>query len=159
MSAAGVSGAVGYLEQLGMLRRERERGSRRDVYVIEDDAWHDAMMRHDQLYGDRGSLEHALTARPDAPAHRGCADREPAGSARERGELGQALSVAEPDLAAPRRDRLLEHPRLGPARQPAGPPSCAEPGSASTSSTAAWSPPVTTVERSRQIAAWSAAAS
>jgi DNA-binding transcriptional regulator GbsR (MarR family) len=51
VSPAGVSGAVGYLEQLGMLRRERERGSRRDVYVVDDDAWHDAMMRHDQLYG------------------------------------------------------------------------------------------------------------
>ena len=40
-----------YLAQLGMLRRERERGSRRDVYVVDDDAWHGAMMRHDQLYG------------------------------------------------------------------------------------------------------------
>ena len=72
VSAAGVSGAVGYLEQLGMLRRERERGSRRDVYVVDDDAWHDAMMRHDQLYGPiKASLEHALTAlgeRPRAPA-------------------------------------------------------------------------------------------
>jgi predicted transcriptional regulator len=71
VSAAGISGAVGYLEQLGMLRRERERGSRRDVYVVDDDAWHDAMMRHDQVYGPiRASLEHALSALgPDAPAH------------------------------------------------------------------------------------------
>jgi predicted transcriptional regulator len=71
VSAAGISGAVGYLEQLGMLRRERERGSRRDVYVVDDDAWHDAMMRHDQVYGPiRASLEHALTSLgPDAPAH------------------------------------------------------------------------------------------
>ncbi len=71
VSAAGISGAVGYLEQLGMLRRERERGSRRDVYVVDDDAWHDAMMRHDQIYGPiRSSLEHALVAMgPDAPAH------------------------------------------------------------------------------------------
>ncbi len=71
VSAAGISGAVGYLEQLGMLRRERERGSRRDVYVVDDDAWHDAMMSHDQIYGPiRASLEHALAALgPDAPAH------------------------------------------------------------------------------------------
>jgi len=71
VSAAGVSGAVGYLEQHGMLRRKRERGSRRDVYVVDDDAWHDAMMRHDQLYGPiKASLEHALTALgQDAPAH------------------------------------------------------------------------------------------
>jgi hypothetical protein len=54
-----------------MLRRERERGSRRDVYVVDDDAWHDAMMRHDQVYGPiRASLEYALTMLgPDAPAH------------------------------------------------------------------------------------------
>jgi len=72
VSAAGVSGAVGYLEQLGMLRRERDRGSRRDLYVVDDDAWHDTMMRHDQLYGPiKASFDHALTALGgDAPAHR-----------------------------------------------------------------------------------------
>jgi DNA-binding transcriptional regulator GbsR (MarR family) len=72
ISAAGVSGAVGYLEQLGMLRRERQRGSRRDLYVVDDDAWHEAMMRHDQIYGPiKASLQHALTALgQDAPAHR-----------------------------------------------------------------------------------------
>jgi len=72
VSPAGVSGAVGYLEQLGMLRRERERGSRRDVYVVDDDAWHGAMMSHDQIYGPiKASLEHSLTTLgPDAPAHR-----------------------------------------------------------------------------------------
>jgi DNA-binding transcriptional regulator GbsR (MarR family) len=72
VSPAGVSGAVGYLEQLGMLRRERERGSRRDVYVVDDDAWHEAMMRHDQIYGPiKASLQHALvTLGEDAPAHR-----------------------------------------------------------------------------------------
>ena len=70
VSPAGVSGAVGYLEQLSMLRRERERGTRRDVYVVDDDAWHEAMMRHDQLYGPiKASLEHALSALgDDAPA-------------------------------------------------------------------------------------------
>jgi DNA-binding transcriptional regulator GbsR (MarR family) len=72
VSPAGVSGAVGYLEQLGMLRRERERGSRRDVYVVDDDAWHGAMMSHDQIYGPiKASLEHALSALgAGAPAHR-----------------------------------------------------------------------------------------
>ena len=71
ISPAAVSGAVNYLARIGMLRRERVRGSRRDVYVVDDDAWHDAMMRHDQLYGPiKASLEHALTALgEDAPAH------------------------------------------------------------------------------------------
>lgn len=50
VSAASVSGAVRILGQLGLLRRERERGSRRDVYVVDDDAWHQAVSQRDQLY-------------------------------------------------------------------------------------------------------------
>ncbi|NYJ01285.1 DNA-binding transcriptional regulator GbsR (MarR family) [Nocardioides thalensis] len=50
VSAASVSGAVRMLAQIGFLRRERERGTRRDVYVVDDDAWHDAMLRYDQVY-------------------------------------------------------------------------------------------------------------
>jgi DNA-binding transcriptional regulator GbsR (MarR family) len=50
VSPAAVSGAVKYLGHLQMLRREREPGSRRDVYVVDDDAWHGAMMRRDQAY-------------------------------------------------------------------------------------------------------------
>jgi DNA-binding transcriptional regulator GbsR (MarR family) len=50
VSPAAISGAVKYLSHLQMLRRERERGSRRDVYVVDDDAWHGAMMRRDQAY-------------------------------------------------------------------------------------------------------------
>ena len=50
ISPAGVSGAVRYLTQVRLVRRERERGSRRDVYVVMDDAWHDLLMQTDQLY-------------------------------------------------------------------------------------------------------------
>lgn len=50
ISPAAVSGAVRYLSQVRMIRRERERGSRRDVYVALDDAWHDLMMQTEQLY-------------------------------------------------------------------------------------------------------------
>ena len=72
VSAGGISGAVAYLERFGMLRRERERGSRRDVYVVDDDAWHDTMMRHDQIYGPiRASFDHAVTVLgTQAQAHR-----------------------------------------------------------------------------------------
>jgi DNA-binding transcriptional regulator GbsR (MarR family) len=59
VSPASVSGAVNYLAQLGMIRRERERGSRRDVYVVDDDAWHGTLMRRDQLYAP---MVAALTA-------------------------------------------------------------------------------------------------
>ncbi len=50
VSPAGISGAVRYLTQMRMIRRERERGSRRDVYVVMDDAWHDMLMQTDQIY-------------------------------------------------------------------------------------------------------------
>ena len=50
LSAGAISGAVRYLQQVGMARRERERGSRRDVYVVDDDAWHGMMVRRDRLY-------------------------------------------------------------------------------------------------------------
>lgn len=52
VSPSAVSGAVKYLTQLTMVRRERhqEPGSRRDVYVVDPDAWTDMMTRRDQLY-------------------------------------------------------------------------------------------------------------
>ena len=50
VSPAAVSGAVRYLAQLHMLHREREPGSRRDVYVVRDDAWHDAILNIHRTY-------------------------------------------------------------------------------------------------------------
>jgi DNA-binding transcriptional regulator GbsR (MarR family) len=50
VSPAAVSGAVKYLDGVGMVRRERERGSRKDVFVIDDDAWHDTLMQVDTIY-------------------------------------------------------------------------------------------------------------
>ncbi|GAA1582648.1 MULTISPECIES: GbsR/MarR family transcriptional regulator [Kribbella] len=46
-SPAAVSGAVNYLLQLRLATREREPGSRRDVYVVQDDAWYQTMMTED----------------------------------------------------------------------------------------------------------------
>lgn len=69
VSPASVSGAVNYLARLGMLRRERERGSRRDVYVVDDDAWHGALMRRDQLYAPMlAALTAGLKDLEDSPA-------------------------------------------------------------------------------------------
>lgn len=72
LSAGSISGAVRYLEQVGMARRERERGSRRDVYVVDDDAWHGAMMRTGQVYAPMiAALTRGLTAiGKDSAAHR-----------------------------------------------------------------------------------------
>ncbi len=50
VSAASVSGAVNYLAQVHLLHREREPGTRRDVYVVRDDAWHDAMINSRLVY-------------------------------------------------------------------------------------------------------------
>lgn len=50
VSPASVSGAVRYLAQLHLLHRERENGTRRDLYVVRDDAWHDAMINSRRTY-------------------------------------------------------------------------------------------------------------
>ncbi len=50
VSPAAVSGAVRYLTQVGLLRRERERGGRRDVFVVLVDAFHGALTNTDQVY-------------------------------------------------------------------------------------------------------------
>jgi DNA-binding transcriptional regulator GbsR (MarR family) len=72
LSAGAISGAVRYLEQVGMARRERERGSRRDVYVVDDDAWHGALMRTEHVYAPMvAALTRCLTVMSeDSPAGR-----------------------------------------------------------------------------------------
>lgn len=48
-SRAAVSGAMRYLIQLNLASREREPGSRRDVYAVHDDVWYEAALRRDQV--------------------------------------------------------------------------------------------------------------
>jgi DNA-binding transcriptional regulator GbsR (MarR family) len=61
VSPASVSGAVRYLSQIGFVHRERERGTRRDVYVVDDDAWLQATLRGDQAYAPMvAALDEAL---------------------------------------------------------------------------------------------------
>ena len=50
VSPAAVSGAVRYLAGIGLIRRERAPGTRRDVYVAMDEVWHDMLLRADQTY-------------------------------------------------------------------------------------------------------------
>ncbi|MDN5790552.1 MAG: transcriptional regulator TrmB [Micrococcales bacterium] len=49
VSPAAISGAVRYLTRTLMVGKERERGSRRDVYVVEVDAWHAALLSRDRI--------------------------------------------------------------------------------------------------------------
>jgi predicted transcriptional regulator len=71
-SPAAVSGAVNYLLQLRLATREREPGSRRDVYVVQDDAWYQTMMTEDvSLSRWSVSLRKVLDAAGDnTDAHR-----------------------------------------------------------------------------------------
>jgi len=72
ISPSAVSGAVGYLSQLGLIRRERQRGTRRDVYIVADDAWHDMMLNTDQIYAPIVAAladgAESITQRPHAQA-------------------------------------------------------------------------------------------
>ena len=65
VSPAAVSGAVRYLGHVGLLRRERERGGRKDVFVVLDDAWHGALTSTDQVYAP------IIAALADGVAHLG----------------------------------------------------------------------------------------
>jgi DNA-binding transcriptional regulator GbsR (MarR family) len=49
VSPAAVSGAVRYLTQVSLISREREPGSRRDVYRLHDDQWYEAIVRREPL--------------------------------------------------------------------------------------------------------------
>jgi DNA-binding transcriptional regulator GbsR (MarR family) len=49
VSPAAVSGAVRYLIQFNLIRREREPGSRRDLYVVENDSWYEAIVNRDEV--------------------------------------------------------------------------------------------------------------
>ncbi|PRY38180.1 GbsR/MarR family transcriptional regulator [Umezawaea tangerina] len=72
VSPAAISGAVRYLSQVELIRREREVGSRRDVFQVSDDVWYEAVFHKDQML-DRWSVplkEGVETLGPDTPAGR-----------------------------------------------------------------------------------------
>ena len=50
VSPAAISGAVRYLDQVNMVQRGREPGSRRDHYYLGDDFWYEAFGRNDTIY-------------------------------------------------------------------------------------------------------------
>jgi DNA-binding transcriptional regulator GbsR (MarR family) len=48
-SPAAISGGVRYLGQVNLVSREREPGSRRDHYRVDDDVWYQTITQRDQL--------------------------------------------------------------------------------------------------------------
>jgi DNA-binding transcriptional regulator GbsR (MarR family) len=76
VSPAAVSGAVRFLTQFNMIRREREPGSRRDVFVVESDSWYEAIVTRDEVLlrwisNARDGIE---VLGPDTPAGRRMAE-------------------------------------------------------------------------------------
>jgi DNA-binding transcriptional regulator GbsR (MarR family) len=49
VSPAAVSGAVRYLEQIGLVAKEREPGERRDHYRLFDDLWYATFLKRDRM--------------------------------------------------------------------------------------------------------------
>jgi DNA-binding transcriptional regulator GbsR (MarR family) len=76
VSPAAVSGAVRYLTQVGLIAREREPGSRRDVYRMHDDQWYEAIVRREPLLSrwERAILEGIDAVGADTPAGRRLTD-------------------------------------------------------------------------------------
>lgn len=56
VSAGAVSGAVRYLQDLALVRRVAQTGSRRDLYEFPDDAWYTASMKADNFYAAMAEL-------------------------------------------------------------------------------------------------------
>lgn len=49
VSPAAVSGAVRFLDQLGLVAKRREPGGRRDHYCLVDDLWYSTFLKRDRM--------------------------------------------------------------------------------------------------------------
>ena len=69
-SPAAISGAVRYLIQVSLIARERDPGSRRDVYAVGDDGWYEAIVRRERLLElwARAVRDGVAALGPDTPA-------------------------------------------------------------------------------------------
>jgi DNA-binding transcriptional regulator GbsR (MarR family) len=76
ISPAAVSGAVRYLTRCNLIRREREPGSRRDHFVVENDSWYEAIVNRDEvlLRWQNSAREGIDVLGADTPAGRRMAD-------------------------------------------------------------------------------------
>ena len=70
ISPAAVSGAVRYLIQVNLVGREREPGSRRDVYHLHNDVWYEAIVNREPLLTrwQRAIEDGVAAVGPDTPA-------------------------------------------------------------------------------------------
>ncbi|GAA4162900.1 hypothetical protein GCM10022286_22560 [Gryllotalpicola daejeonensis] len=69
ISAAAVSGAITYLERLGMVRRRAQQGSRKELYELPEAAWYTASLRQPPFYSEiAGMLPAGIEAAKKAGA-------------------------------------------------------------------------------------------
>ncbi|MBK1784979.1 GbsR/MarR family transcriptional regulator [Prauserella cavernicola] len=70
VSPAAISGAVRYLEQVGLISKERQPGERRDHYQLYDDFWFASFLKRDRMlrmWRDT-TAEGVEAVGPDTPA-------------------------------------------------------------------------------------------
>ncbi len=67
-SAAAISGAVRYLQTIGVIRRVAQSGSRRDRYELPEDAWYTALATQSPIYGVLATQADAGAAAIDDPS-------------------------------------------------------------------------------------------
>jgi predicted transcriptional regulator len=72
VSPAAISGAVRYLDQVGLVVRAREPGERRDHYEVTDDLWYEVYANRDKQFDAWGSVltEGVDAVGPNTPAGR-----------------------------------------------------------------------------------------
>ncbi len=72
VSPAAISGAVRHLTGIHMAVRERDPGSRRDVYRVRDDVWQDALLGRNRVLDmwEESLMDGARAAGPGTPAGR-----------------------------------------------------------------------------------------
>ncbi|GAA3341858.1 MarR family transcriptional regulator [Curtobacterium pusillum] len=70
VSPAAVSGAVRYLQTVGMMTRRRAAGDRRYVYELPEHAWYAASVNNQALYERLASVAETAAASLDVPAAR-----------------------------------------------------------------------------------------
>jgi DNA-binding transcriptional regulator GbsR (MarR family) len=66
-SPAAISGGVRYLIQFGLVRRERRPGSRRDLYLLPDDAWYESSTSKESDFAKFAVLTEQAVRALDAP--------------------------------------------------------------------------------------------
>jgi predicted ArsR family transcriptional regulator len=68
VSAAAISGAVRYLQTVGIVRRLAQSGSRRDRYELPEDTWYAAMTSQSPIYGVLAGLAESAVSAIDDPS-------------------------------------------------------------------------------------------